>query len=56
MSALCWGRGAAGLKRALRPCGRPGLPGKEGNTKGDGQAARGPRRGLLPARPGPLAL
>nr|XP_055103593.1 DNA-directed RNA polymerase, mitochondrial-like isoform X12 [Symphalangus syndactylus] len=40
MSALCWGRGAAGLKRVLRPCGRPGLPAKEGTLGG----VCGPRR------------
>ncbi|XP_054329543.2 DNA-directed RNA polymerase, mitochondrial [Pongo pygmaeus] len=40
MSALCWGRGAAGLKRVLRPCGRPGLPAKEGTFDG----VCGPRR------------
>ncbi|XP_075400141.1 DNA-directed RNA polymerase, mitochondrial [Tenrec ecaudatus] len=30
MSALCWGRRAAGLRRALVPAGRSGLPAEEG--------------------------
>ncbi|KAG8519208.1 DNA-directed RNA polymerase, mitochondrial, partial [Galemys pyrenaicus] len=38
MSALRWGRGAAGLGWALRPVGRPGLPAEEGNAGGAGGA------------------
>ncbi|XP_054548973.1 DNA-directed RNA polymerase, mitochondrial isoform X2 [Talpa occidentalis] len=34
MSALRWGRGAAGLGWALRPAGRPGLPAEEGALRG----------------------
>uniref|UniRef100_A0A2K5ZF09 DNA-directed RNA polymerase n=1 Tax=Mandrillus leucophaeus TaxID=9568 RepID=A0A2K5ZF09_MANLE len=40
MSVLCWGRGAAGLRRALQPCGCPGLLAKEGILGG----VCGPRR------------
>ncbi|XP_037850272.1 DNA-directed RNA polymerase, mitochondrial [Chlorocebus sabaeus] len=40
MSVLCWGRGAAGLRRALQPCGCPGLLAKEGTLGG----VCGPRR------------
>ncbi|XP_033051236.1 DNA-directed RNA polymerase, mitochondrial isoform X1 [Trachypithecus francoisi] len=40
MSVLCWGRGAAGLRRVLPPCGRPVLLAKEGTLGG----VCGPRR------------
>ncbi|XP_053437582.1 DNA-directed RNA polymerase, mitochondrial isoform X1 [Nycticebus coucang] len=40
MSALCWGRGASGLGRALRSCGRRGLLAEEGTLS----IGPGPRR------------
>ncbi|XP_072578182.1 DNA-directed RNA polymerase, mitochondrial [Vulpes vulpes] len=36
MSALRWGHGASGLRRALWPAGRPGLAAEEGTLRGVG--------------------
>nr|XP_055200034.1 DNA-directed RNA polymerase, mitochondrial isoform X2 [Nyctereutes procyonoides] len=36
MSALRWGHGASGLRRALWPAGRPGLAAEEGTLRGGG--------------------